>query len=328
VSAAPAGEWINLAAAFFSKRVDSGGKRLPYTACFNPAIDALIVDEGVPLEWRFLLWLYRQSWGNYSDFAVREKGGKAPLGQKDAAADIGTGKQRISEIVAYWRALGYLRLGTARALFPADSGIHPQKVRTVPDFHSPNFRLEFRDWWKVRYAADFEDFEVRRVAYFEAIKVRSAAVKEFEALRTPRGPILIDEDSKTFKGDSSSSLPSKEATTTNPEPEPPDFHSQHVATWEAAGKDGVPTPKQSATALRSLGSRSQEFLRWLVPKLNRVRHPGALPELTKEFLQTNTGPPMQSEVPRCFKCGTSLENGGVDGRCFNCAAENLPCLRE
>jgi hypothetical protein len=328
MSAASAGEWVHLASAFLGQHVDENGKKIPFTACFNPALEAFIVDEAVPLEWRFLLWLYRQSWGNYSDFAVRDKGDSVALGQKDAAADLGADKQRISEIVAYWRALGYLRPGTARALYPADSGIHPQKVRHVPDFKRTQGE-DFRTWWKVRYAEDFEAWEVHRPAYFRLIKVRAAAVKEYEALRTADGPILIEEESKIIKESSSSfSLLSEETTTTNPDPAPADFHSQHVATWQDAGKDGVPTPKQSAAVLRSCSSRSQEFLRWLAPKLPRVRHPGALKELTKEFLQTNTGPPMQPAAPGCSKCGGSLENGCVDGRCFNCAVENLPCLRE
>jgi hypothetical protein len=216
------GEWAHLAAAFLGKHVDDSGKKLSFTACFNPALESLIVDEAVPLEWRFLLWLYRQSWGNYSDFAIRDKGDEVPLGQKDAAADLGTEKQRISEIVAYWRSLGYLRHGAARILSPADSGINPQKVRTVPDFKR-TIGEDFLRWWKVRSVADFEALEVHRAAYFQLIKVRAAAVKEFEALRTSGDPILIEEETKTFN------------TEEPPSPPPPSLPSEGKAEEEEVG---------------------------------------------------------------------------------------------
>jgi hypothetical protein len=108
-------------------------------------------------------------------------------------------------------------------------------------------------------------------------------------------------------------------TTTNSGPPAADFHNQHVAVWQAAGKNGVPTWKQSETALRTLGRRAEEFLRWITPqKLERVKHCGALPKLVEEFLQTKPAEPTVAG-PVCWKCGGSLERGSVDGACFQCA---------
>jgi hypothetical protein len=66
-----------------------------------------------------------------------------------------------------------------------------------------------------------------------------------------------------------------------------------------------------------VGVRAEEFLRWMAQKLQRVRHPGALPKLVEEFLQTAAEPPPMP-APKCWKCGGSLENGSVDGACFAC----------
>lgn len=300
-------------------------------------------------------WVVYRSSGNHSLRAIHlyswagSEPEETPLRQRDAALDLAwlragqhpawldaprklfedeasrrgieaIAKTLICDSFTEHRRRGTIASGTGHDIFLIPS----PKVAGIPEFHRTKGERSkeyetYCDEWNVAHSAEFHELEVARATVERITKLRLAGYKNSRKSPTPRtngAPSLESLESL----ESSSSLPvNGTETTTTLEP---DFHAQHVATWEAAGKDGVPTPKQSATALSSLGKRNQEFLRWLTPhKLRRVQHPGALPNLVKEFLQTALpGPPENGHSPRCWKCGRSLDNGSVDGECFTCAA--------
>jgi hypothetical protein len=55
-------EWAGLFASFHARHRDPEEKKLKFTIIFNTAIESLMANPEVPLEWRVLAFIWRRSW--------------------------------------------------------------------------------------------------------------------------------------------------------------------------------------------------------------------------------------------------------------------------
>ena len=199
-------EWAEIFANFHARHRDPEGKRLQYTIVFNTAIESLMVNSEVPLEWRVLAFIWRMSWGYSSDFAVDSIGGKR-IGQTVCAEALHVDKRRVSDAVVLLRGMGYLLPGKGQALYPsdclpsADSRAEPVvKVRALADFSA------FLDFWKVQAPADFQELESAEATVKRVKTVRLGLYRKWKRDRTNGDPSLYTTPTtQPVKGGTSSS---------------------------------------------------------------------------------------------------------------------------
>lgn len=85
------------------------------------------------------------------------------------------------------------------------------------------------------------------------------------------------------------------------------FHAELCLRFQRAGKP-VPTKNQAKPLLARLNGRAHEFTSTLtLSKLKRVQHPGILPSLVQEFLDTpvEEAPAVEAPAVVCKRCGNS-----------------------
>ena len=224
-------EWGRMFADLQDKHAKDG-KRPSYTAVFNDHLDALIAESEVPLEWRFLAWVWRKSWGHNSDCAVDRIGGKA-LGQNDAAEAFGVRKQRISECVSILHLLNFLLCDQGHKLYPV---VDPtQQKRRESEKMSGRVRTFdlFLEEWKVRSAADFQALESARGEVEKLRKVQFAAYQEWRRGRTSSGASLYTTNQQPTLVSSSSNVGL-----------PPEFQQQPAAA-AVLDEESEPEPEPS-----------------------------------------------------------------------------------
>lgn len=215
-------EWAAIFASFHARHHDPEGKKLQFTVVFNTAIESLISNSQVPIEWRVLAFIWRMSWGHSSDFAVDSIGGKR-IGQTVCAEALHVDKRRVSDAVVLLRGMGYLLPGTGHALYPSDrlpgvdSSAKPvSKVRALADFSV------FLDLWRTRAPTDFQELESAEATVKRLKIIRLGHYRMWKRERTKGGPSLYPTPTtQQVEGGPSSSVVVVNAPVVNAEGEDP-----------------------------------------------------------------------------------------------------------
>jgi hypothetical protein len=159
---------------------------LSFTKDFNTAQEAVMRDPMATLGQRFLAWLKRNSWGEYSLFAIGPDG--LPKFQVDCCRELGCDKSRLSHVVAYYEMRGYVRV-EGKVLYPVISpvfGPDPKKLRASATF------LQFIEHWKVANASNFQEYEVARATYSRIRKVLFLDYKKWKAQQKKAAASLLE----------------------------------------------------------------------------------------------------------------------------------------
>lgn len=129
---------------------------LRFTKDFNTHLEAVMRDPLATYAERYLAWLKRYSWGEWSLYAIGIDG--EPMTQRHAANDLGIDERRISKVVDYYERRGYLYKQGKRQypVLAPQLGPLPEKLP-----HSPEF-LEFFENWKLAYSTEFSARELHR----------------------------------------------------------------------------------------------------------------------------------------------------------------------
>jgi len=201
------GNWSRLFTEFHARHRDANGKKLKFTAVFNTHMEVFIRESEVPLEWRFLAWIWRHAWGNNSDYAVKDISG-AQLRQADFADEARVEKQRVSDAAVLLRGLNFLVTGTGQKLYPVDDPTQkPPPSGPDGNVKSPSLRGLFREFceeWKVRASTDFQELESAEATVSRLKKVRLGLFKEWKRARTSGGRIIIDPTTTTLNNNNNS----------------------------------------------------------------------------------------------------------------------------
>jgi hypothetical protein len=184
---------------------------LLFTKDFNTDMEATMRDKLNGNGERFLAWLKRYAWGEYSTFAIGVDGW--PKTQQDASRELGIKKQAVSHLVIYYEARGYLRR-EGRKLYPVIApqlSAPPQKVARSHD--KLTFR-EFLESWKVAHSHDFSELEVARSTVDKIRKVMLSDYKKSlkQATNAPASLLEIarEEPGDSPAGSGSSTTPFEE----------------------------------------------------------------------------------------------------------------------
>jgi hypothetical protein len=138
---------------------------LNFTKEFHGHNEAIMRDQMATHGERYLAWLRRRAWGEYSLYAIGMDG--SPLLQEDAAKELGIDKRRISGVANYYESRGFLRREGKRQ-YPVISpvlGPSPENSSRSADFSA------FLESWKVTHSSDFSELEVARSAVSRIRKV-------------------------------------------------------------------------------------------------------------------------------------------------------------
>jgi hypothetical protein len=181
------------------KAFDDATRGLNFTKDFTSAQEAIMGDPMATNGERFLAWLKRRAWGNYSLYAIRADG--QPAYQRDAAADLKIDKRNLTNVVGYLKNRGYLRT-EGKLLFPviAPELSIPEKVARSYDFS------KFIEQWKVAHSNDFQALEVARSTVERIRKVILSDYKKARASTTNAAPSLLREQELSERPDSVSSV--------------------------------------------------------------------------------------------------------------------------
>ena len=158
---------------------------LIFSKDFQSRQDAVIHDTLATVGERYMAWILRYSWGEYSLYAIAPDG--EPLHQRDFCALTGIEKQRVSAAHAYYKQRGYLR-DSSKLLYPVISPRlqpPPEKVTRSADF------LQFVENWKVTHSADFEALEVARSTVKKIRQVLLSDYKKSRQLETIENTTLL-----------------------------------------------------------------------------------------------------------------------------------------
>lgn len=159
---------------------------LSFTKDFNGAVEAIMNDQMATAGQRFLAWLKRYAWGEYSLYAIGEDG--LPKFQVDAVRELGLSKSRVSHVVAYYEARGQVRTQD-KMLYPVISpelGPRPEKVADSRNFS------KFLEDWKVANSSNFQELEVARSTVKRIQKVILSDYKKFRQSATKADLTLLE----------------------------------------------------------------------------------------------------------------------------------------
>lgn len=165
-------------AAIRQRRADAGAEYehvtegLRFSKEFWTHQEAIMRDPMESYGTRFMAWLKRRSWGEFSLYAIREDGWEAT--QQHAADELGIHKQRISAVVSYYEARGYL-YREGKRLYPVIAPTPPPIDQKVLADRT------FLEYWKVQHVSDFLALKVALAEVARLYKVRRRARQEWEA---------------------------------------------------------------------------------------------------------------------------------------------------
>lgn len=180
-------------AAIKQRRAEAGAayehatQDLRFTKEFWSHQEAIMRDRMETHGARFMAWLKRRAWGEFSLFAIRDDGW--PATQQDAADELGIDKRIISNVARYYEARGFVHRA-GRLLYPMISpsvGPPPEKVTRSSDFSS------FLETWKVAHSTDFQALEVARSEVERIRKVMLSGYREWKKDRkaATNGPVSL-----------------------------------------------------------------------------------------------------------------------------------------
>jgi hypothetical protein len=138
-----------------AKAFHKSHKYTPYVMIWVKTLEAEMMNEELPREWRVLAAIRRFSWGNFADIAVTTKPKKKPTDElprpmtQDRLSEIlGIRPSRMTDIVKFLRETGFLRKNH-QYLFPEEleSPLESTKdtdveFQTGGVIHSPYLRWE------------------------------------------------------------------------------------------------------------------------------------------------------------------------------------------
>jgi hypothetical protein len=151
-------------------------RNLGFTKDFNSALEALMRDPMATYDERVMAWSRRYSWGNYHLYCVRHGASDEPIYQVDCAADLGIKPQRVSEVMQYRVARGYLELrGKAKVIFPVISPVLTQPDKTKK---SGEYRT-FLEMWQLAHAVESEELNAALATVARLKQARMAAYKSW-----------------------------------------------------------------------------------------------------------------------------------------------------
>lgn len=164
---------------------DRAMRFLKFTRDVNDSLDAIIRNESLKCEVRFLAWVKRCSWGSYSLYAIRADG--QPAMQSDCARDLNVSRQAVSVVVSFYQDQGLLE--KAKRLVPVVNPKPPSKAKVVKDAID---KLEFEKWWSVNHAIDKAAYDEAEAEFNRQRKCKRAIEKKFMTSRTNEPPFLIE----------------------------------------------------------------------------------------------------------------------------------------
>ena len=283
---------------------------LKFGKAFHTALEAAMTDKTLTNGERVMTWVMRRSFASYSLYCVNPD--RTPAYAADCARELNLNPGTVSHILDFKKRRGYIdRVGTAKVIYPVIAPVLspvPEKVECDATY------AEFLEGWKVANASTWQELEN---AESTAKRIRKIVLAAWHALQRPQRTgdaslYKIPEDFDLDLEASSSAAASFEDATTTPidppaeagtPPEPsaslPSLEAEVVLVFVEAGKD-TPTPTQLAAAVEALDPHPDAgrlFLDNLRGKIARVRHPGALLGLVRDF---NVGLPvlLQMELRR------------------------------
>ncbi len=224
----------------------------------NAAVMRDVLEAAGP---RFLAWLRRNAWGEYSLFAIGPDG--EPLTQADAARDLGISKSRISHVVAYYEARGLVEC-KGKVLYPVISpGLFPPPEKVAD---SRNFS-KFLEHWKVAHSSDFHELEVARSTVKRIRKVLLSHYKAYRKQETNAGASLLE---------TARPLPDPEAELRSCSPLE-ESNRRHEETEKAAAQAAEEQPKNPPEkgGEQSKGQRARAMRKLLFEEIARMQraHP-------------------------------------------------------
>jgi hypothetical protein len=171
---------------------------LLFTKDFNTDMEATMRDRLNGNGERYLAWLKRYSWGEYSTFAIGVDGW--PKTQQDAANELGMKKQVVSNLVIYYEARGYLRR-EGKKMYPVIAPQLSSPLEKVTRSHDKLTFREFLESWKVTHSHDFSELEVARST---VLKIRKAMLCDYKKSRhqATNAPASLLEIAREEPGDS------------------------------------------------------------------------------------------------------------------------------
>lgn len=166
------------------QQFDEATAGLNFSKDFNTSLEAIITDEMATIGHRFLAWIKRRAWGNYSLCAIKDNGLAAF--QRDCAAELGVDKSKLSNVITYYERRGYVRR-EGKLLYPV---IAP--VLTSPPVDDKVNYSKFMEWWKVAKSSTFLDMQEARSVIARARKVLRADYKQWRDSATNPAPSLYE----------------------------------------------------------------------------------------------------------------------------------------
>jgi hypothetical protein len=160
--------------------------RLLFTKDFQSRQDALINDPLATIGERFMTWVLRRSWGEYSLHAITEQGEAAF--QRDFVQAYGVDKTRVSRAVSYYQARGYLEQHPKR-LIPI---MAPRLAVPDPKDEKARPYVQFLENWKVANAADSAVWEDARAIDKHFREVVHAQYRELQKQEKSQNASLLE----------------------------------------------------------------------------------------------------------------------------------------